>query len=352
MCGLMSAMVGRSVLVTGASGFIGTRLVRRLVESQVAISCLVRSRSRTEHLQLPGVQLMTGDVTDMGSVERSLEQSRASTVFHLAGRVRALHRDDFMRINAGGAETVAAACAARPEAPVLVVVSSLAAAGPCASNELHTEDEEAMPISEYGRSKLAGERAAMKFANAVPISVVRPPVVFGPGDRAVLEIFHPIARWGIHLVPGWKRGRTNRLSLIHVDDLVDGLLFVAAKGERLCESGAPGQGIYFLSAAEQLTHAQFGRAIAIALGQKPPAVIPVPGPLLRIAGLIADARARVVRGRRHAGWINRDKIAEALAGSWTCSSAKIQSQSSWAPARPLAERLHETAQWYREARWL
>jgi dihydroflavonol-4-reductase len=342
----MDTTAPQSVLVTGASGFIGGRLVRRLMGRHCQVYCLVRANSRIDELQSIGAQLLAGDVTDRSSVERALAESRAGTVFHLAGLVKALGRDEFMRVNAGGVENVAAACANRDGPPVMVIVSSLAAAGPCAMDEPRVEGDIPAPVSNYGRSKLAGEQAAARYAGAVPISIVRPPIVFGPGDRGVLEMFRPIARWRLHLVPGWG---DRRFSLIHVDDLVEGLLLAAEKGERLRAHGLPGQGVYFIAGEDNPTYAQLGQAIANALGQKPLAIIRLPGPLLRVVGIGSDVMARVCR---HPGSISGDKITEALAGSWTCSSAKARGHLGWSPAAALADRLHETSQWYRQAEWL
>jgi nucleoside-diphosphate-sugar epimerase len=249
-------------------------------------------------------------------------------------------------VNAGGVESVAAACADRTERPVLIVVSSLAAAGPCAGGQPRVEGDSPAPVSAYGRSKLAGELAAARYATRLSISVVRPPVVFGPGDRGVLEMFRPIAHAGLHVVPGWEE---RRVSLIHVADLVALLLLAAEKGERLHPDGAPGQGVYFVAAEHDPTYAELGQAMAMALGKKRATVVHMPGPLVRLAGRCGDALGRV---RQRPGWVNSDKMAEALAGSWTCSSAKAHTQLGWSPAATLAERLRETAQWYRQAGWL
>lgn len=343
---------GQRVLVTGASGFVGGRLVRRLVERGWRVSCLVRADSRVDELRSAGAAFITGDVTDSEGVRRALAEARAGTVFHLAGLVRAVDRGNFERVNVGGVENVAAASAACADPPVLVVVSSLAAVGPGAGGCERSEGDVGVPVSDYGRSKLAGEQVAAKYAGAVPITIVRPPVVFGPGDRGVLEIFRPIARWGIHVVPGLAGGE-RRLSLVYVDDLVDGLLLAAEKGERLREGSLAGQGTYFIAGAEHLTFKQLGEAIAKALGQRPPSVVRVPDLLVRLAGMGGDAVARV---RKRPVWMNSDKVTEALAGSWTCSSAKARVQLGWPSGSDatvsLAHRLHETAQWYRQAGWL
>jgi nucleoside-diphosphate-sugar epimerase len=147
-------------------------------------------------------------------------------------------------------------------------------------------------------------------------------------------------------VPG--RGEC-RFSLIHVADLVEGLLLVAERGERLHPAGTQGCGIHFMAAEDEPTYAELGAAMAAALGRKRAAVVHVPRPLMRLAGLSGDAMGRI---RRRPGWVSSDKVAEALAGSWTCSSVKARTHLGWSPAAALAQRLRDTAQWYRQAGWL
>jgi nucleoside-diphosphate-sugar epimerase len=249
-------------------------------------------------------------------------------------------------VNAGGVESVAAACADRAEPPVLIVVSSLAAAGPSADDRPRVEGDSPAPISAYGRSKLAGELAAARHAGDMEITIVRPPIVFGPGDRGVLEMFRPIAHSGLHVLPGREE---RHVSLIHVADLIALLLLVAHRGERLHPDGTPGRGVYFVAAEHDPTYSELGHAMARALGKTRATVVHVPGPLVRLVGLCGDALGRV---RQRPGWVNSDKMTEALAGSWTCSSTKARTQLGWSLAATLAERLRATAQWYRQAGWL
>jgi len=342
----MKTRDAESVLVTGASGFIGQHLVRRLIERGDRVSCLVRATSPIDELRSSGARIIVGDATDRAGMERALVESRAGVVFHLAGLLKAVRTADFARVNAGGVESVAAACAGRAGRPLLIVVSSLAAAGPCAGDQPLMEGDSPAPVSAYGRSKLAGELAAAKHAGEMAITIVRPPIVFGPGDRGVLEMFRPIAHSGLHVVPGSKE---RRVSLIHVADLVALLLLAAGKGERLRPDGAPGQGVYFVAAEHDPTYDELGQAIARAMGKKRATVVHVPGPLVRLVGLCGDSLGRV---RQRPGWVNSDKMAEALAGSWMCSSAKARTRLGWSPAVPLDERLRETARWYRQAGWL
>jgi nucleoside-diphosphate-sugar epimerase len=281
----MNNKVSQSVLVTGASGFIGLHLVRRLIKAGYHVSCLVRTTSYIDELRSIGAKLVTGDVTNRASIKQAIEVSQADIVFHLAGLTKALHKEDFQRVNADGVESVAAACADCINKPVLVVVSSLAAVGPCDVSRPRVESDVPAPISSYGCSKLAGEQAAAGYAGVVPISIVRPPIVFGAGDSGMLEMFRPIARWGIHFVPG--RGE-RCFSLIHVADLVEGLLLVAEKGERLNQNGSLGQGIYFMAADEYPTYTELGQTIAAVLGKKRVTIVHLPETLVRLIGFCGD----------------------------------------------------------------
>jgi dihydroflavonol-4-reductase len=339
----MTLTAGRSVLVTGASGFIGTHLVRALIARGAHVSCLVRAASRVDALRALGAALIAGDITDRAGVARAIASTRARVVFHLAGLVRAMGPEDYTRVNVGGVEAVAKACSEQPDHPVLLLVSSLAAAGPTGQRPT-VESDPPLPVSHYGHSKLAGEQVAMRYADALPITVVRPCVVFGAGDRGMYEVFRPIARTGLHVVGA--SGDT-RLSLVAVCDLVDCLVLAAEQGERLVPD-ARGQGIYF-AAAQDLSYAELGVAIARALGKPPPRMVCLPGWSMRTIGRFGDVMAQI---RRRPTWIGRDKMREVLAGSWTCSAAKARQQLGWSPVAPLSERLHETVQWYRDAHWL
>jgi nucleoside-diphosphate-sugar epimerase len=339
-----------ATLITGATGFIGGRLARRLIAHGHRVICLVRPNSNADSLRSIGAQLVWGDIADRASVARALAGVEICTVFHAAGCVRVSRRAEFTRVNAAGAGHVASACAMLASPPVFVLVSSLAAAGPTIGDQARVEGDTPEPISHYGRSKLAGERAVAAFAEAMPISVLRPSIVFGPSDRGLLQVFRPIARWGLHPVPGWE-GRDRRFSIVYVDDLVDALMLAAEKGERLDVRSRLGHGIYFIADEARPTYVELGLAIADALGRKRLAARRVPGPVLRLLGVGADVASWL---RRRPSWINSDKIAEALAGSWICAAIKARSHLGWpsGPPVPLADRLRTTADWYRTVGWL
>src|SRR5271166_310246 len=182
------------ILVTGASGFIGFHLTRALLEQGHEISCLVRTSSKLDRLAGQPIRRADGDVTDAESLRRVM--SGYDAVYHLAGLVKAVHVQQLYQVNCQGVANVARACAAQTTPPTLLVVSSLAAMGPSSPQRPRLESDPPTPVSHYGRSKLAGEQAARRWAKEVPITILRPAVVFGEADWATYEFFRPIARFG------------------------------------------------------------------------------------------------------------------------------------------------------------
>jgi nucleoside-diphosphate-sugar epimerase len=244
---------------------------------------------------------------------------------------------------------MAAACAAQTTPPTLVVVSSLAAAGPAENGHPRVESETPRPVSNYGRSKLAGEQEAAKLASQVPISIVRPPIVVGPRDRLSLELFLPIRWFRLHLIPGYRK---RRFSLIHSADLADALIRVADRGTRLPGRGAngsPGQGIYYAADPALPTYAELGRMLACAVGRPRALCLPVPEFVMWTVAGCGELTSRVLRRPANLGL---DKAREAVAGDWTCDATRIKSELGFQTATPIAERIQQTGDWYRQAGWL
>ncbi|GIW91150.1 MAG: epimerase [Pirellulaceae bacterium] len=337
-----------TALVTGATGFIGGHLARHLVERGYRVRCLVRSRLRCGRLEPLGVELSIGDVTDPAGVAAAVEGM--DVVFNLAGLTCALSWQQMADVNIRGPAIVAEACAHSSRPPLHILVSSLSAAGPAPLDGCLAETDPPQPISQYGRSKLGGEHEALRYADRVPTTIVRPGVVFGPYDPGMRPVVQSIWRWRLHLNPG---SHSPRLSLIHVDDLCRVIIAAAEKGERAPSSSQrPGEGIYFAVGHPQYpTYVELGQMIATGLfdGRRTVRVIRVP---TRLAWLIGWTNEGLSRVRRRPDLLNRDKIREGTAPSWVCSGEKIRQQFSFQPAAPLEQQLHEVARWYVEAGWV
>lgn len=334
-------------LVTGAGGFIGTHLVRALVERGDRVTCLVRRPPADGQLPTLGVDLAFGDLTDRAG-SNSLP-GPFDVVYHLAGLTKAFGLEELLAVNERGTRNLASACAMRAAPPVFVQVSSLAAAGPVANGCIRTEQDAPAPISNYGRSKLAGEQAAREFAADLPLTIVRPSIVFGERDAGMFSLFQMINNLGLHLAPGL---RPREYSLIHAADLVQLLLLAAEKGARVPargDAGRPSSGVYYAADSQRLTYAEMGRTIARAIGRPRLWVQPLP----ELAGWGVAAASEVLsRLRRRASLVSFDKMREAAAGSWVCSNERAERELGFRPARSLEVRFAQTAQWYIEAGWL
>ena len=335
------------VLVSGASGFIGYHLAKALVDRGDEVTCLVRPRSNLARIKPLGVELAYGDVTDQGGL-REVVAGKA-VVYHVAGLIAAFGEEELLRVNEGGVRNVAAACSELSDPPVLVVVSSLAAAGPAPGGRLRTEKDPPEPVSNYGRSKRAGELAAEEFAYRVPTTIVRPPIVFGEADRTFLDTFLSIKRCRLHFVPS----RTPcKFSFIHAGDLARLLVLAAEGGGRLAptvDGDCNTQGYYFADSGEHPTYHELGHMIGKALGYRRTFSVSCVSPAVWLIAAISELAGRI-RGKPACLCI--DKAREATAGSWACSGQKAADELGFSVAKPLAERFHQTARWYRNEKWL
>ena len=256
---------------------------------------------------------------------------------------------EFYRVNEQGVRNLLEVAAAQPQPPVVVLVSSLAAAGPAPWGRLRTDDDPICPVSHYGRSKRAGELAAEEFAGRLPITVIRPGIVFGEGDLLSLAIFVAIARMRIHFVPGYL---PSRFSMMHVADLVEVLIRAAQRGKRLtpqaCAGGSPAKpGYYFAACGEDPTYFEFGRLIARALGIRALAM-PWATAMTWTVAAINELRGQI---RRRPVKLGLDKAREATAGSWACSCQTMIDDLDFRSPLPLQERLSQTVAWYRKEGW-
>ncbi len=331
-----------SVLVTGASGFIGRHLVDELFRRGIRVRCFARSTSIVDHLANLDVEIVRGDLLDISDMQRAV--SGVDVVFHLAGLTHAINRTELHRTNAVACGVLADACLLAPTPPTLVCVSSLAAAGPASVDRNPIREQDVpRPVSNYGRSKRRGEIELQKRASDLPCTVIRPGIALGPFDPVTIPLFRSVHRFRLHVVVGFQ---TPPLSLIFVEDLVRLLVQAAQYGERL--AGAPAgdyspEGYYFAcDDSEHPTYWELGHRIAAALDRSV-----FVWPLWRWGGRVSGGVCQMfnrIRGR--SSILNLDKIREATVSSWACSAKKARRQLDFTPAQDLDAALKKTASWY------
>ncbi|MCY1043803.1 SDR family NAD(P)-dependent oxidoreductase [Corallococcus sp. bb12-1] len=331
-----------NALITGAGGFLGTWLARALVARGDRVSCLLRPSTDARELEkaLEGHpwKRVLGDVTDRASLEEAVKG--VDVVFHLAGIRRAAQRDEFIRVNAGGTRLLCEALAALPgpaPKPRLVMCGSLASHGPSTPERPHVEEDAFHPHEWYGESKAEAERIAFSFKDRLPVTVIRPPRILGPGDRENLSFFK-LAKQGIRLE---LVGGPRPLSLVDVEDVVDLLIVLAERPEALGEA-------FFCAGPERLTLEEMQDLGAKALGYHPRTVRMPPAVLTALA-TAADGVTRLT-GKKLP--LNRKLARQLLAPAWTCSGAKAERLLGFRPRRNLAESITRSGEWYRAQGWL
>ncbi|AEI67270.1 NAD-dependent epimerase/dehydratase family protein [Corallococcus macrosporus] len=327
-------------LLTGGTGFIGQRLARRIVERGDTLTLMVRGSSRRGPLEGLGARFVVADLTTGAGMADAVRD--VDCVLHLAGVTKSREPEGYFEGNARGTRRLVEAMAALPHPPRLVYCSSLAAAGPSTPERPRREEDPPAPVSLYGRSKLGGEEAVREFADRVPSVIVRPPIVYGPGDVEFLPSLLPMAKLGLALKSGFG---PKRYSLIHVDDLCTALLAAADRGATVSRED-PARGVYGVSDGVEHSWEDVCAAMAGALGKGRPAVLPVPQTVSYVVGLGSEAVARL---RGTVPILNRDKVREMRCAAWTCSTERASRELGFLPTIPLDQGLAGTLAALREA---
>lgn len=325
------------VLVTGGSGFLGSHVAELLSKDGHDVVALVRKSSNRKFLStLKNVELAEGSVEDRPSVEAAMKGVDA--VVHSAGLVKAKSEAEFKLVNTQGTiNLLEAAEAHAPNLKRFVHISSLEACGPAFDDRPVPLDQE-RPVTAYGRSKLAAEKAVLAHKDKLPVVILRPAAIYGPRDVELLEAFVAAKRRQYAVI-----GNGQMLGCYTYGPDCAQACVAAIKAD------VPSGSIYFVDDGEPLSMAKaWGELVFDVLGTAPLLKLGIPLPVLRLASLGVEAYGRA-RGK--AVMLTREK-ATMLSHSWVCESAKTRADLGWTPQVSLREGLKLTADWYRENGWL
>jgi nucleoside-diphosphate-sugar epimerase len=326
-------------VVTGANGFVGSHLIEALLARGLHPRAVVRASSDTRWIPTT-VERATAPLEDSTALGRAMRG--ANVVFHLAAVTSTSRVEDYERTNVEGTRRMLEAVKAHAPRARVVLCSSLAAVGPARGGNLLREEDEPIPVSPYGRSKLEAERAAEAFAaeHALEIVIVRPSAVYGPRDRDILAAFR-LARNGLALRVA---SAEQRLSMIHARDLAQALVLAAQRSH--VSRGATRR--YHVSDGTAPTWRAVTAAIAAAVGRR---VLSVPLPPAAAFGA-ATIDSFVSGVRKAKPLITRGRIHELMANDWACDISRAREELGFTPSVPLADGLRETWEWYRAQGWL
>jgi dihydroflavonol-4-reductase len=323
--------------ITGGTGFIGSHMVDHLLrQGDWEIDCLVRSDLKW--LEGRDVHISKGDLFDLALLNKQLEG--VDVVFHSAGVVKAPTVAAFERGNVEATENLLR-LAIKNKVPKVVILSSLAAAGPSQGIPLR-ESDPMQPVSRYGESKKRMEEMIKKVAHepesaATSITIIRPPAVYGPREQDILTIFKMTAK-GVCPIIG--DGSSTPISMVHVKDLIQGME-LAAKYQN------DGLQTYYISGDLPITWDQFRLSAGRALGKKVKALNINPKWVQKIAAGVETVAG--IFGSYPV--LNREKAKEMVL-EWTCSIEKARTELNFQPKISLDEGMYETIQWYKSHHWI
>jgi nucleoside-diphosphate-sugar epimerase len=325
--------VAGRVLLTGATGFVGSHLARAFVEAGYRVLCSARATSDLSALDGLPVELVTLDLAHAGEIPVRLVRD-VEIVVHAAGSTRARRAGDYLAVNAQATRQLAEAAAAA-DVRRFVLISSLAARGPDASSH----DGRDRPASAYGRSKAAAEDYLRGFGDRMETVALRLAAVYGPRDTDFLPLIK-LARSGWLVIPNDRL----RLQPVYAEDVARAVL-AAARAPAYAQVGF---GPFPVAERGTYTWPEVAQGLGLALGRtvrtlRLPAAVPV------LAGRLAQQAGRLpgvvpVLDERRA----RDLAVNA----WTCDVTDTEEKLGWQAEVPLFDGLKRTVNWYRRAGWL
>jgi nucleoside-diphosphate-sugar epimerase len=323
------------VLLTGASGFVGGHVLESLQQNSFPTAVLLRDPSKTESLKnrFPATEIRQGSVEHPSSLSTALEG--ITHVIHCAGRTKAVRVSEYYQTNQLGTRNLLEVVNRSGQVQRFVHISSLAVTGPATAEQPAQEDQPALPVSDYGKSKLAAEIEVRDHCRA-EFTIIRPPAVYGPRDTGFLSMFKAIQR---HILP--RPGTAQCLSIVYAKDLAEGIV------KCLTEPVAVGK-TYFVASPEIITARKMAEEIA-GLMNTWTLPLPLPAPLLYAVCLWQQLLSQVTN---RASLLNLQKYAELSAPGWVCSSAKLLAETGYACSTRLGEGLRQTLDWYRREHWV
>ncbi len=311
----------KTVALTGATGFVGARILQKLLERGTP----VRALTRRPQSPATGMDWIPGDLNDAAALQELVKG--ADAVIHCAGLVKAHSAEEFDRINRQGSHSICqavravAATGEKTVQPHFILISSLVARLP--------------EISAYAASKHASEQAVRESLEDSPWTVIRPPGVYGPGDVEILKLLR-IMRRGVALVPG---SQDSRFSLLHVSDLAEAVcaaLWQPQIFSKVIELDDGKNGGYSMDEVRLIAESIFDRRIR---------TITVPEGLLHFVGAANEIAARLVGG---APMLTRGKARELVHADWVSTGEKLPSLIDWKPRFDLGAGLGDAVAWYEE----
>ncbi len=327
--------VKRSVLITGANGFVGTRLCKKFLLENFDVIAGVRKSADLSNLDGLDVEYRYGDVTQPETFAEMVKE--VDYIIHNAGIVKAKKQQTFFTVNELGSNSLLDAVVSyNPNLKKLIFISSLAAAGPTINNRPVTESDQPRPITTYGKSKLAGEKIVLSYREKLNVVAIRPPGIYGPGDKEIFSFFETIHKGIKPYIGNIQR----KLQLVHVDDLCYGI-------HKAITADTKSGSIYFIAENRSYTMENLISLLETAAHKKCFPLI-LPASIFKAISYISKTLFKLVNATP---MLTPEKANELLA-SWEVSTTKAEAELGYVSQIPFADGAKQTYDWYVEQRWL
>ncbi len=323
------------VLVTGASGFLGSHVVERLTKRGDSVRVLVRKTSNKKFLDTLGVEYAYGAIEDLAAVEEAVKGVDA--IVHSAGIVKARTKDEYVATNVTGTKNLLEA--AKKHCPALkrfVHVSSLEAAGPSADG-LPIAVTQENPCTEYGRSKLLAEKACLAFKDDLAVTILRPTAIYGPRDVEILEAFRSVKR---RVLPITGDGSV-KYTFIYGPDCAEACI-------KAIDAAVPSGSIFFVADGDVWQQKDMMAKMEEAFGRRAFMRQGIPFGVVKAAAFFVEAYGKAAN---KAVMLTREKAAM-LEQHFVCDPVETKKALGWEPEVRFTEGSKLTARWYEDNGWL
>ena len=330
------------ILITGASGFIGSFIVEEALRRGFDTWAAVRKSSSKAFLQDERIHFIELNLSSEEQLHEQLKNHQFDYVVHAAGVTKCLHPEDFFRINTEGTKNlVRALLDLQMPLKRFVYISSLSIMGAIREEQPYrkiSERDKAQPNTAYGKSKLEAEQwLDSQKEKLFPYVILRPTGVYGPRERDYFMMFKSIQAHTDFAV-GYKQ---QDITFVYVTDVVQAVFLALEKGE----TGRR----YFLSDGEVYQSSTFSNLIRKELGNPWWIRITAPIWLLRVITFCGEYLGRMT-GKVTA--LNNDKYHIMRQRNWRCDITPAQQELGYEPQVQLAEGVKRCVKWYKENKWL
>jgi nucleoside-diphosphate-sugar epimerase len=322
--------------VTGATGFVGSHLVDRLLDEGFEVYCLKRKTSNTRWLDGKNIHYVEGDLYSNDILEETIKDM--DYVFHIAGVLKSKNKAGYEKgNNLATKNLIEITNKINPDLKKFVHISSLAVCGPTPDENPIDENKTPKPITNYGITKYKAEQEVLKYRDRMQVVIIRPPAVFGPRDSEILVYFQTFSK-GLNSVIGFKE---KYLSLIYIEDLINGIMLAI---EKETNSGE----VYFVSSDKAYNWNDIGSITSKLLGKKA-IKIKIPHSVVFSVGYIAQFFSTF---SKNAATLNVEKCKDITRERWVCSNQKAKDELGFEEKYTLEESFAKTIEWYKENKWI